>query len=280
MGASGIEFLNVTYTYPASTGRGGGPALSAITLQVLPGEFVGLIGMNGSGKSTLIRLINGLLLPGSGKVYVNNMDTADPDKIMEIRRRAGMVFQNPDNQLICPLVEEEIAFGLENIGLPLPEVQLRIDWALQAVGLENLKHSAPHLLSGGQKQKVALASVLAMMPDYLLLDEPTSMLDPYSRCELLHLLRKLNRKKAMTIIMTSHEPQDMLQLDRLIVLEQGKIYLQGSPVEIFSQADKLAAIGLEIPAVWQLRTQLAAAGISIADDITTISGLVDSICLE
>lgn len=276
MNVSGIEFINVSHIYSGTMSEA--PALTDITLQVEPGEFVGLIGMNGSGKSTLIRMINGLLTPSSGKVFINGMDTASPDKILGVRKLAGMVFQNPDNQLMCPVVEEEIAFGLENIGFPLTEIQTRITWALEAVGLEEMRYSAPHLLSGGQKQKVALASVLAMMPDFLLLDEPASMLDPGSRWELLQLLRSLNREEGMTIIMTSHDPEDLIFATRLVVIDQGKIYLQGTPRDIFSQVEKLAAIGLEPPGIYQLSNQLAAAGKTIAADITTIKGLVDDLC--
>lgn len=276
MNGQGIEFKNVSKKYHnAGTDT---TALQDISLTIQKGEYIGLIGMNGSGKSTLLRLINGLVKPTTGRIYVNGMDTSCPDKIMEIRQLVGMVFQNPDNQLICPIVEEEIAFGLENLGLPLAEINSRIKWALKAVGLEEMRHHSPHLLSGGQKQKVALASVLAMLPDYLLLDEPASMLDPLSRWELLEHLRILNTQKGMTVVLSSHNPEDLINATRLIVIDQGLIYLQGTPREVYLQTDKLAAIGLEPPGVYQLIEQLLKAGNNIELSITTIAGLVDRIC--
>lgn len=276
MEGPGIELVNVSKKYRnAGTEKN---ALKDITLTIRQGEYIGLMGMNGSGKSTLARLFNGLIKPTGGKLYVNGMDTRNPEKIPEIRRLVGMVFQNPDNQLICPIVEEEIAFGPENLGLPITEINRRVTWALQAVGLEELKHHAPHLLSGGQKQKVALASVLAMLPDYLILDEPTSMLDPLSRWELMEHLKTLNIQKGMTIILSSHNPEDLIHANRLIVLDQGSIYLQGTPRELYAQEAALAAIGLEPPGIYQLINQLVKQGHNIADNIKTIPELVDKIC--
>ncbi|MGI6436024.1 MAG: energy-coupling factor transporter ATPase [Syntrophomonadaceae bacterium] len=273
MNTPGIELFNVSKKYAAMEN----PALRDVSLTIRRGEYVGLIGMNGSGKSTLVRLLNGLIQPSTGKVYIDGMDTANPKNLPRIRRRVGMVFQNPDNQLISPVVEEEISFGLENLGLPLQEINHRVEWALQSVGLADLRHHSPHLLSGGQKQKIALASVLAMRPEYLILDEPTSMLDPVSKQELLKQLRSLH-SEGMTIILCSHDPEDLIQADRIIIIHQGFIYLQGHPREIFAQEEELACIGLESPGIFQLINQLAKAGHYLDGDIKTVAELVQSIC--
>lgn len=278
MEEQGIELINVTKKY--AKGSIEHPALKDVTLSIKPGEYLGLMGMNGSGKSTLIRLINGLIQPTTGKVSVDGMDTGSPENIPKIRRLVGMVFQNPDNQLICPVVEEEIAFGPENLGLPLPEVKRRVEWSLRAVGLEEMRHHSPHLLSGGQKQKVALASVLAMQPKYLVLDEPTSMLDPASRADLLEQLQALNTRHGMTIILCSHNPQDLIHAHRLVALHRGAIALQGAPREVYAREDRLAEIGLEPPAVYQLTGQLVRAGCKITGEIKTISDLVEYICRQ
>ncbi len=276
MEKQGIELINVTKTY--KKGPIENPALQDVTLSIRPGEYLGLMGMNGSGKSTLIRLINGLIKPTRGKVSVDGMDTGSSENISQIRRLVGLVFQNPDNQLICPVVEEEIAFGPENLGLPLPEIKRRVEWSLQTVGLEEMRHHSPHLLSGGQKQKVALASVLAMLPKYLVLDEPASMLDPASRSDLLEQLKALNTRHGMTIILCSHNPEDLIHAHRLVALDRGSIAMQGAPREVYTQEARLVAIGLEAPAVYQLTGQLARAGHNITGEINTISDLVEYIC--
>lgn len=272
-----IELVNVTKTY-----QGGSltkkTALKDLTLTICHGEYVGLIGVNGSGKSTLARLLNGLIKPTTGKVFVNGMDTGSPKYLSEIQRLVGMVFQNPDNQIVSPVVEEEIAFGPENLGLPVDEVKERVNWALQVVGLEGMRQHAPHLLSGGQKQKLALASVLAMLPAYLILDEPTSMLDPLSRREFLEHLKTLNVKNGITIIMISHNPEDLIHAKRLIVLDKGSICLQGTPREVFAAEDKLTAIGLEPPGICRLINQLAREGYKIAANTNTVAELVEFIC--
>ena len=254
-------------------------ALKDITLSIRKGEYIGLLGMNGSGKSTLARLFNGLLKPTAGKVYVNTLDTANPENLTEIRRLVGMVFQTPDNQLITPVVEEEIAFGPENLGLPLEEIKRRIEWALKVCSLEDKRYHAPHLLSGGQKQRVALASVLAMRPEYLVLDEPTSMLDPLSRGELLKQLRILNKQEGMTIILISHNPDDLIHADRLIVIDRGSIYGQGSPREVYTDA-WLAALGLDIPPIYELINQLSLNGYPVSRNVRSIPELVEDLCLK
>lgn len=276
----GIELVNVTKTYRSGSNaiKNGKIALNDITLTIRQGEYIGLIGMNGSGKSTLVRLLNGLVKPTSGKVKVNNLDTGSPKQLMEIRRLVGMVFQNPDNQIVCPVVEEEIAFGPENLGLASGEVNRRIEWALQSVGLEEMRNHAPHLLSGGQRQKLAIASVLAMLPNYLILDEPSSMLDPLGRQELLEHLKLLNQQNGITIIFVSHNLEDLIQADRVIVLDKGSIYLQGTPREVFADEGKLAAIGLEPPGLYQIINKLDREGYSIGESIKTVPELVEAIC--
>lgn len=276
MQGQGIEFINTTKIYNNSASSK--PALKDFNLTVGQGEFIGLMGRNGSGKSTLLRLCNGLITPSSGKVYVDGMDTNNPGNIAAIRRLVGMIFQNPDNQLICPIIEEEIAFGLENLDLPVSEIKRRIEWALTTAGLEGERNHAPNLLSGGQKQKVALASVMAMLPKYLVLDEPTSMLDPLSRWEIRERLRDINVNLEVTIILASHNPEDLIYAHRIIVVEQGTLYLEGTPQEIFYQQDKLAAIGLDVPPVYQLIKQLVNLGIDVPASIKTIPELVDFIC--
>ncbi|NBJ14416.1 MAG: energy-coupling factor transporter ATPase [Dehalobacter sp. 4CP] len=278
MTAQGIEFVNVTKHYIDSS-QGKTPALKDISLSIRKGEYVGFLGMNGSGKSTLAKLLNGLLKPTDGKVFINGLDTANIEQLSEIRRLVGMVFQNPDNQLISPVIEEEIAFGPENLGLPVPEINRRINWALQVCGLEDKRHHAPHLLSGGQKQRVALASALAMLPEYLVLDEPTSMLDPAGRKELLEQLRVLNKQEDMTILIISHNPEDLVQADRLIVLDHGSIFLQGTPREVYANA-KLAELGLDTPAVYQLINQLGSNGYPVPENVKSVRELVDYLCLK
>jgi len=278
MTGQGIEFVNVTKHYKDSS-QGKTPALQDISLSITKGEYVGLLGMNGSGKSTLAKLLNGLLKPTDGKVYINGLDTTNIEQLSEVRRLVGMVFQNPDNQLISPVIEEEIAFGPENLGLPISEINRRINWALQVCGLEDKRYHAPHLLSGGQKQRVALASALAMLPEYLVLDEPTSMLDPAGRKELLAHLRVLNKEEDMTILIISHNPEDLVQADRLIVLDHGSIFLQGTPREVYANA-KMAELGLDTPAVYQLINQLESNGYPVPENVKSVRELVDYLCLQ
>lgn len=274
----GIQIINVTKSYCRNDKRT--IALNNVNLKIRPGEFVGVLGLNGSGKSTLARLLNGLIKPTSGKVLVNGMDTTSPSKVLEIRRQIGMVFQNPDNQIVCPLVEEEVAFGPENLGLPQAETQKRIDWALEVVGLSKYRKKAPHQLSGGQKQKVALASVLAMMPSYIVLDEPTSMLDPLSRRELLAHLKALNVEKGMTVILISHNPEDFIFTNRIIVLDKGSVSMEGTPGEVFRHKKKLAEIGLDPPEIYHTLIELATCGIIFDDATNNAEELVDEICQQ
>ncbi|KUG02811.1 hypothetical protein ASZ90_019805 [hydrocarbon metagenome] len=278
MNGHGIELINVSkeFTNPDSHKA----ALTNINLTIHKGEYIGVLGLNQSGKSTLARLLNGLLKPSLGRILVNGMAMDSSEQIREIRQLIGIVFQNPDNQLICPVVEEEIAFGPENLGLSPTEVNKRVTWALQIVDMQEMRYHAPHLLSGGQKQKIALASVLAMEPSYLVLDEPTSMLDPVSRWEVLEHLRKINKENHITIILISHNPEDLLDANRLIVLHEGTIYMQGTPREVYTDMEKLTAIGLKPPGLYQLIKQLEEEGYIIDDNTETIPQLVDKICQQ
>jgi len=272
-----IELVDVTKEY--STGQSGKKcALKNINLAVRQGEYVGLIGMNGSGKSTLARLINGLIQPTAGKVYVNGLDTADRSSLTEIRRLVGMVFQNPDNQIISSIVEEDVAFGPENLRLPPAEVKERIDWALRAVGLAELRHHAPYLLSGGQKQKVTIASALAMRPACLVLDEPTSMLDPRGRQELIIKLKELNEKHGITIILISHNMEDVVHAERLIVLDEGAVRLEGAPWEVFTSEENLIGTGLKPPEIVQLANGLRKRGYAVDKKIISMQQMVEYIC--
>jgi energy-coupling factor transport system ATP-binding protein len=270
-----IEVLNVTKTYP----RAGFPlyALNNISLTIPQGQFVGIVGMNGSGKTTLARLLNGLILPSSGKVLVNGMDTTDPRYRKEILRLVGMVFQNPDNQIINPIVEEEVAFGAQNLHLPALEVSRRVTWALQAVGLTDLRHHSPHLLSGGQKQRLAVAAALAIRPAYLVLDEPTSMLDWNGRRELILCLEELRRDHGITIIMISHSMEEVAWADRLIVLHQGTIHLDGPPWEVFGSLD-FEHIGMTPPPIARLTNILIGQEYQIDKRIVTFEQMVEFLC--
>ena len=276
MPSGSIELVGVTKEYRVAGTRK--IAINNVSLAIRQGEFVGLVGMNGSGKSTLARLMNGLIKPTGGRVMVNGLDTGDRKALQEIRSHVGMVFQNPDNQIISSIVEEDVAFGPENLRLPPDEVQARVDGALQAMGLEALRRHAPHLLSGGQKQKVAIASALAMRPDYLILDEPTSMLDPVCRQELLENLNRLNKQYNMTIILISHHMEDVVQADRLIVLDQGSVFLDGVPGDLFAETEELARVGFQPPGLVRLAHNLRKGGYEIEQGINTVQELVEKIC--
>ncbi|TWH51611.1 energy-coupling factor transporter ATPase [Sporomusa sp. KB1] len=271
-----IELVNVTKVYQVCGTRK--TAVNNVSLTIRQGEFVGLVGMNGSGKSTLARLINGLIRPTGGRVIVNGLDTADNNLLQAIRSHVGMVFQNPDNQLISAIVEEDVAFGPENLRLPAKEVQARVDWALQAVGLAELRRHAPHLLSGGQKQKVAIASALAMRPDHLILDEPTSMLDPAGRQELLETLTILNKQYNITVVLISHYMEDMVRANRLLVLEHGTVLLDGVPRQLFAAPLELAQVGFAPPGIVRLVNNLRTRGYEIDQGINTVQELVETIC--
>lgn len=252
--------------------------LKDINLEIKEGEFVALLGHNGSGKSTLAKLINGLLLPGQGDVLVDGMNTKNEEEIWDIRRTAGMVFQNPDNQLVATIVEDEVAFGPENMSVEPSEIRRRVDTALEDVGMADYKKNAPHLLSGGQKQRVAIAGILAMSPKYIILDEPTAMLDPSGRREVMDTLVKLNKEEGKTIILITHYMEEAAISDRVVVMEDGNMVLSGTPREVFSQVDKIKGLGLDVPQVTELAYELKKDGLEISTEVLNIEEMVKEIC--
>ncbi len=221
--------------------------LDGVSLDVRRGEFLAVLGHNGSGKSTLAKHMNAILVPTSGTVTVDGLDTADDGKLFDIRRRVGMVFQNPDTQMVATIVEEDVAFAPENLGVPRDEIRRRVDEALEIVGMSAFKRHAPHMLSGGQKQRVAIAGALAMRPELLVMDEPTAMLDPSGRAEVIETVKKLNRENGMTVVLITHYMDEAVRADRVIILDSGRIALEGTPKEVFPQVEKLTALGLDVP---------------------------------
>jgi energy-coupling factor transport system ATP-binding protein len=252
-------------------------ALDDISLEVKEGEFLAVLGRNGSGKSTLARLLNALLLPASGTVIVNGFDTRNEDLLWDIRSTAGMVFQNPDNQIVGTIVEEDVAFGPENLGVPPKEIRERVDGALETIGLTEYKKHAPHLLSGGQKQRVAIAGILAMKPKCILLDEATAMLDPIGRREVMRILRKLNTEEHITIIHITHHMDEAGQADRILVVDHGKCVMLGTPREVFSDVSKIKSLGLDVPQVTELMYELNKQGFQFPLDILTVDEAVQYI---
>ncbi|MCG8541313.1 MAG: energy-coupling factor transporter ATPase [Clostridia bacterium] len=252
-------------------------AVKNLSLNVKKGEFVVIIGHNGSGKSTLAKLINAILLPSKGKVYVDNMDTFEEEKLWDIRQRAGMVFQNPDNQIVATIVEEDVAFGPENLGIDPPNIKKRVEESLKALGVYELRRKPPHLLSGGQKQRVAIAGVLAMKPQCIIFDEPTAMLDPSGRNEVMDAVEKL-KEEGITIIHITHFMDEAVYADRVIVMEDGKIALEGKPKDVFSKVEKLKELGLDVPGVTLLSHSLNKEGINISKDILTVDEMVSELC--
>lgn len=272
-----IKMEDVTYQYASIGEEEQLMAVKNVDVTVKRGEYLVILGHNGSGKSTLAKLMNGLLLPTVGEVYVDNMNTKDTDKIWNIREMAGMVFQNPDNQMVATIVEEDVAFGPENQGVPPLEIRKRVDEALEIVEMQDYKKHAPHLLSGGQKQRVAIAGILAMKPDCIILDEPTAMLDPIGRKEIINTIKKLNKTENKTIIHITHYMDEAVEADRVLVMEQGEIVMEGSPREIFSQVEKVKWLGLDVPQVTELAYELKKEGINVPQDILTVEELVDAL---
>ena len=252
-------------------------ALDEIDLTIMPGEFVAIIGANGSGKSTLARHFNALLLPAEGSVRVHGLDTLDENNLWKIRQNTGMVFQNPDNQIVAALVEEDVAFGPENIGVPTEELKQRVEEALRAVDMLEYREHAPHLLSGGQKQRVAIAGTLALGSDCIVLDEPTAMLDPKGRKEILNTMRKLNKEQHITVVYITHFMTEAMHADRVIVMNEGKIAFQGTPKEVFSRVDELEKLGLEAPLAAKFAFELRKSGAKIPDGIITNEELAEAI---
>ena len=253
-------------------------ALDGVSLEIKQGEFVAVIGANGSGKSTLARHLNALLLPTDGTVLVDGMDTEDENKMWDIRQKVGMVFQNPDNQIVAAIVEEDVAFGPENIGVPGPEIPQRVADSLAAVGMTEYAKHAPHLLSGGQKQRVAIAGVVALEPRCIVMDEPTAMLDPLGRKEILATVKKLQKEKQITFVYITHYMNEAMQADRVIVMDQGRIVMQGKPAEVFSRVEELQALHLEAPLAATVAADLRRAGLNLPQGIITNEELAEALC--
>lgn len=262
-----IEIQNLTYAYERADDKVGALVLNGINLKVNDGEFVAVLGRNGSGKSTLAKHINAILLPMGGYVYVDGMDTLDQGKTWDIRQSAAMVFQNPDNQIVATIVEEDVAFAAENLGVPANEIRERVDWALDAVGMKKFRKDAPHLLSGGQKQRIAIAGVIAMKPKTIVFDEPTAMLDPSGRKEVMKTITQLNKELGITIIMITHNMDEAVCANRVVVIDKGRIIIDDVPKNVFSDVDKMRDIGLDVPQATQIAYELKKAGIDIRCDV-------------
>ena len=253
-------------------------ALKDISLEIGKGEFVAIIGTNGSGKSTLAKHFNVLLTPTSGTCEVCGMRTDDPDNIWKIRQHVGMVFQNPDNQIVATVVEEDVAFGLENNGVEPKEIRVRIDEALAAVNMTKYAKKAPHMLSGGQKQRVAIAGVLAMKPDVIILDESTAMLDPSGRAEVMNTVHRLNKEEGISVVIITHYMGEAATADYVIVMDEGKIALSGTPREVFTKVDTVRALGLDVPPMTDLAHMLRADGLDVRADVLTVDEMVEEVC--
>ena len=264
--STAISVENLSFTYPGVDDAPGAPVFEDLSLTIEQGSFVAILGSNGCGKSTLAKHFNSILLPCGGKVYVNGMDTSDPEKLIAVRRVVGMVFQNPDNQIVANVVEEDVAFGPENLGVAAPAIRQRVDNALKQVGMYDYRNHAPHLLSGGQKQRVAIAGVIAMEPKCIVLDEPTAMLDPKGRKEVMETISKLNREKGITVVLITHHMNEAAQAQRVVVLHKGKVALDGAPQEVFSQVDTLHSMGLAAPDTVELFYNLNNCGFSLPLD--------------
>lgn len=271
-----IEIQNVSYAYEDAAAK----ALNNVSLTINDGEFVAVVGHNGSGKSTLAKHLNALLLPTEGKVLVDGMDTADEADTLSIRQRVGMVFQNPDNQLVTTIVEEDVAFGPENIGVPGNEIRARVDRALAAVGMEKYAHSAPNMLSGGQKQRIAIAGMLAMQPKVLVLDEATAMLDPKGRRDIIDLVTKLHKENGITVVMITQYMEEAIGADRVAVMSGGEMILEGTPKEVFSQDELLHKHRLDVPVMQQLANRLNARGANLPKSILSVEEMAQAICLS
>lgn len=260
-----INVQDLHFSYAVSEGEAP-VVLDGVTLAIEPGSFVAVLGHNGSGKSTLAKHLNAILLPSGGKVYVQGMDTSDEALLLNIRRAVGMVFQNPDNQIVANVVEEDVAFAPENLGVPSKEIRRRVDEALEMVGMSDYATHAPHLLSGGQKQRIAIAGVIAMRPNCIVMDEPTAMLDPVGRREVLDTIKGLNKNYGMTIVLITHHMDEAAQADRLIVMKNGKIVHDGAPKDVFAQVEALKAVGLTVPDTVELCWQLRQEGLDVPLD--------------
>ena len=273
-----LETNNLTFYYPAEEGREATAALREVSVNIEKGSFTVVLGHNGSGKSTLAKHMNAVLLPSGGKVYVEGMDTCDEALLLEIRRRVGMVFQNPDNQIVANVVEEDVAFAPENLGVPSREIRRRVDDALSAVGMGEFARHAPHLLSGGQKQRIAIAGVIAMEPTCIVLDEATAMLDPVGRREVLRTIHRLNRERGMTVVLITHHMNEAENADRVIVMDHGTVAMDGTPRQVFARVAELKELGLAAPHTVELLAQLNGEGFLLPLDALTVEECADAIC--
>ena len=269
-----IDARDVCYRYESGLSE----AVSHLSLKVYRGEFVAILGRNGCGKSTLAKLMNALLLPTSGEITVDGITPTNEDECYQVRRSCGMVFQNPDNQIVTTIVEEDCAFGLENLGVEPTLIRQRVDEALAAVGMARHAHSSPAMLSGGQKQRVAVAGVLAMRPKIIVFDESTAMLDPIGRRDVFQLARKLNREEGITIVWITHFMEEAVQADRVVVMDRGRIALEDTPRQVFSQMGKVLALGLDVPEMMKLSARLVAAGVKLPQGIMTVDEMAVELC--
>jgi len=272
-----FDIRHVSHTFETEEGKTF-DALKDVTAQIKKGEFTAIIGTNGSGKSTLARHLNALLIPTEGELIVEGMRTSDAGRVWDIRQKVGMVFQNPDNQLVAAVVEEDVAFGPENLGVPPEEIRERVDLALEKVGMTSYRKQAPSMLSGGQKQRVAIAGVLAMKPDCIVLDEPTAMLDPKGRKEVMDTIHELNKKEGITIVLITHFMEEAVTADHILVIDKGVLKMEGTPREIFSQADKVTEIGLDVPVPADLARRLRKKGMAVSEKCMTDEELGEALC--
>ena len=269
-----VENISFEYTTEDDKFR----AIDNLSLNVKQGEFVVVIGHNGSGKSTLSKNLNAILMPTSGNIYINGLNTKEEKNLWEIRQTAGMVFQNPDNQIVATIVEEDVAFGPENLGIDPSEIRKRVDDSLKSVGMYDMKERQPHLLSGGQKQRVAIAGIIAMKPKCIIFDEATAMLDPSGRKEVMKTIKRLNKEDNISIMHITHFMEEAVDADRVIVMEKGKKVLEGSPKEVFSKVEMLKDIGLDVPCMTELSKELRLEGLDIDEDILTVDEMVVKLC--
>ena len=272
-----IETRDLRFTYPAEEGQTNRPALDGLDIKIEQGSFTVVLGHNGSGKSTLAKSFNAVVLPSGGQVYVAGMDTADEALLLAVRQKVGMVFQNPDNQIVANVVEEDVAFAPENLGVPSEEIRRRVDEALAVVGMSEFVTHAPHMLSGGQKQRIAIAGVIAMEPECIVLDEATAMLDPIGRREVMETMHRLNREKGITVVHITHHMNEAEAADRLIVMDHGKAVLDGTPEEVFPQVEKLRAMGLTTLDTVDLLHRLRQQGWKVPLDALSVSDCADAI---
>ena len=276
-----VQAKNLTFEYIRRDEEGNvegiTTAVDNVNIDIKAGDFVAVLGHNGSGKSTFAKHLNALVMPTEGTVYVDGMDTKDADNILKVRQTAGMVFQNPDNQIVGTLVDEEVGFGPENIGVPTEEIWERVEKSLKAVGMYNFRNASPNKLSGGQKQRVAIAGIVAMKPKCIVLDEPTAMLDPLGRKEVINVLHELNQKEGVTIILITHYMEEVIDADHVFVMHGGKLVMEGTPRQVFSQVDKLKSLRLDVPQVTELAYELKKAGLPVKDGIIRNEELVEEL---